>query len=108
MIVTCWHVADLPVPPRRGREAIALIPEILQRLGGGVAEDEGQDKTHDPTGNIQDFRERGQVLKSRRGTTTIGLMTGGIAMLYAARSLGQAVSDVFMTVTAGPGGAAYA
>jgi flagellar biosynthetic protein FlhB len=62
-----------------------------------VAEDEGQDKTHDPTGKrIQEFRDRGQVPKSQEVTTTIGLMTGGIAMLWAAPYLGQAVSDVFM------------
>lgn len=62
-----------------------------------MAEDEGQDKTHDPTGKrIQEFRDRGQVPKSQEITTTIGLLTGGVAMLYAAPNLGRAVSDVFM------------
>ena len=62
-----------------------------------MAEDGGQDKTHDPTGKrVQDFRDRGQVPKSQEVTTTIGLATGVMVMLWAAPGLGQAISDVFI------------
>ncbi len=62
-----------------------------------MAEDEGQDKTHEPTGKrIQDFRDRGQVPKSQEITTAFGLATGGMAMLIAAPAIGRAIGNTFV------------
>lgn len=62
-----------------------------------MADDEGQDKTHEPTGKrVQDYRDKGQVPKSQEVTTSLGLAIGGVTMLLAAPSLGRSVQDVFI------------
>ena len=61
-----------------------------------MAESDGQEKTEEPTGRkLDQAKEKGQVPRSKELGTAVVLLAGVIGLSMVAKSLGQALLDVF-------------
>ena len=64
-----------------------------------MAENEGQEKTEQPTGKkLQDAREKGQVAKSQE-INSFAIFTFGLLLIFATRQfMGDLLSELAITV----------
>jgi flagellar biosynthetic protein FlhB len=61
-----------------------------------MAEDDAQEKAHEPTeGRRQKFREKGEVPRSREVTAVFGLGVAGVALSSSIESMGSGLREVF-------------
>ena len=62
-----------------------------------MADDEGEERTQDPTAKRQkDFAERGEVAKSQEIAASAGLLCAALALTIFAGDLGAAVRNTFV------------
>jgi len=66
-----------------------------------MAEEKAQEKTHEPTEKKrQDFREKGQVPRSKELVSSLGLGIGAAALIMGMGHMGAVITDVFMIMFA--------